>query len=188
MASNYKKEPIFLLKSRWDDTTKLPEKYKFQGRNTKAEVCINSGTLGMEFFLEKTLAQFNQAGSRLNWSWLETFSEFGNVLGDLYRTTWHEVLNEHFPEPLEEASTYPCNKKEDFEQAIKLFTKKILNNKKHQDLQYIYMAPRGNYRPAKDLLTSTSMHSHHFKEMLRIAKFLPGLARASVVLHVVPQE
>jgi hypothetical protein len=47
MASNFEKELIFLLKRRWDDSTKLPEKYKFQGRNAKAEVCINSGTLGM---------------------------------------------------------------------------------------------------------------------------------------------
>ena len=111
MASNYKKEPIFLLKRRWDNTTKLPEKYKFQGRKAKAEVCIHSGTLRMEFFLEKTLAQFIQAGSRLNWNWPETFLEFNSVLGDSYRTTWHEVLNEHFLEPLEEASAYSCNKK-----------------------------------------------------------------------------
>ena len=111
MASNYEKEPIFLLKRRWDDTTKLPEKYKFQGRNAKAEVCIDSGTLGMEFFLKKTLAQFNQAGFRLNWSWPEMFLEFKNVLGDSYRTTWHKVLKEHFLEPLEETSTYSCDKK-----------------------------------------------------------------------------
>ena len=55
MVSNYKKEPIFLLERTWDDSTKLPEKYKFQGTNTrnKAEVHIDSGTLGMEFFLAK---------------------------------------------------------------------------------------------------------------------------------------
>ncbi len=63
-----------MLERKWDDTTKLPEKYKFQGRNAKAEVCIDSGTLGIEFFLEKTLTQFNQAGTRLNWSWEEAFS------------------------------------------------------------------------------------------------------------------
>ena len=79
MASNFEKESIFLLECKWDDTTKLPEKYKFQGRNAKAEVCIDSGTLGIEFFLKKTLAQFNQAGTRLNWSWEEAFSEFKNV-------------------------------------------------------------------------------------------------------------
>jgi hypothetical protein len=130
MASNYEKEPIFLLERRWDDTTKLPEKYKFQGRNAKAEVCINGSTLEIEFFLKKTPLQFNQAGSRLNWSWPETFSEFENILGDSYRTIWHKVLNEQFPEPLEETSAYPHGKNEDFEQAIKLFIRKILDNKK----------------------------------------------------------
>ena len=126
----------------------------------------------MEFFLKKTLAQVNQAGSRLNWNWPKTFSDFENVLGDLYPTTWHEVLNKHFPEPLKEASMYSCNKKEDFERAIELFIVKILNNKKPRDLQYIYMAPGGNCRLAKDLLTLPRVHSHHFKEMLYIAKLL----------------
>jgi hypothetical protein len=28
MASNYKKEPLFLLEKTWDDSTKLPKKYK----------------------------------------------------------------------------------------------------------------------------------------------------------------
>jgi hypothetical protein len=52
MVSNYEKEPIFLLERTWDDNTKMPEKYKFQGTNTgnKAEVRIDSGTPGMEFF------------------------------------------------------------------------------------------------------------------------------------------
>ncbi len=155
-----------MLERKWNDTTKLPEKYKFQGRNAKAEVCIDSGTLSMEFFLEKTLAQFNQAGTRLNWSWEETFSKFKNVLGDSYRTTWNEVLNNHFPEPLEEVSTQTRSKKEDFDRAIKLFIKKILDNQKPRDLQYIYMAPGGDYRLAKDLLTSPRVHLHRFNEML----------------------
>jgi hypothetical protein len=68
MASNYEKEPIFLQERTWDDNTKLPEKYRFQGTNTwnKAEIYIDSGTLGMEFFLERTLQEFNQAGTKLN--------------------------------------------------------------------------------------------------------------------------
>jgi hypothetical protein len=106
MASNYEKEPIFLLERTWDDSTKLPEKYKFQGRKNKqkAEVCIDSGTLGIEFFLDRTLPQFNQAGTKLDWDWLEMFLEFENVLGDSYRTTWQEVLAKHYPEPLNETS------------------------------------------------------------------------------------
>ena len=36
------------------------------------------------------------------------------------------------------------------------------------------MAPGGDYRLAKDLLTSPRVHSHRFKEMLRIAELLPA--------------
>ena len=68
MASNYEKEPFFLLENTWDDLTKLPEKYKFQGpvNKQKGAVCIDSGTLGMEFFLNRSLPQFNQAGTKLD--------------------------------------------------------------------------------------------------------------------------
>jgi hypothetical protein len=36
------------------------------------------------------------------------------------------------------------------------------------------MAPGGDYRLAKDLLTLPCMHLHHFKEVLCIAKLLPA--------------
>ncbi len=81
MASKYEKEPIFLLERTWNNNTKLPEKYGTNTRN-KAEVHIDSGTLDMEFFLERILPGFNQAGTILNWSWFESFLEFKNVLGD----------------------------------------------------------------------------------------------------------
>ena len=55
MASIFEKEPIFSHERPWNDTTKLPEKYKFSGRAGKAEVHLDSGSLGMEFFYEKTL-------------------------------------------------------------------------------------------------------------------------------------
>ncbi len=70
MVSNYEKEPIFVLEHTWDKTTKLPEKHKFQGAGSlKAEVYIDSGTFGMEFFLVKTLPQFNKSGHKLEFSW-----------------------------------------------------------------------------------------------------------------------
>jgi hypothetical protein len=63
MASIYEKEPIFYLERTWNDKTKLPEKQKFSGEaGKKAEVHSNSGSLGMEFFYEKTLPNFCQAG------------------------------------------------------------------------------------------------------------------------------
>ena len=177
MASNYEKEPIFVLERAWDDKTKMPEKYKFQGTAGKAEVHISSGALGMEFFLEKTLPQFNQAGTRLDWTWGESFSEFENVLADRYKTTWLEVLHDHFPEPLEAETivTAPERNREvksNFYLAIDLFIKKVLDNQKPRDLQYIYMAPGGDHVVKKDLLTPPRAHSHRFKEMLRIAKLL----------------
>ena len=175
MASNYEKAPIFLLERTWDDLSKLPEKYKFQGGGSiKPEVYIDSGTFGIEFFLVKTLPQFNEAGRQLDWSWPQTFLEFEKVLGDSYQTSWHEVLSEHFPEPLDgEESTSP-REKEDFERAITLFIKKVLNNDKPRDLQYIYMQPGGDYRLSKDLLTPPRLHAQRFKEMLRIAALLPA--------------
>ena len=77
----------------------------------------------MEFFLDRTLPQFNQAGAKLDWSWSETFLEFENVLGDSYRTTWLEVLAEHYPEPLNKDSPSHRETKEDFDRAVGLFIK-----------------------------------------------------------------
>jgi hypothetical protein len=54
MASIFKHEPIFSHERPWDDATKLPEKYKFSGTSRKAEVHMDSGSLGMEVFYEKT--------------------------------------------------------------------------------------------------------------------------------------
>jgi hypothetical protein len=62
----------------------------------------------MEFFLERTLPEFIQPGTRLHWSWLEFFSQFKNVLGDGYCTTWLEVLSKHFPEQLENEPKATC--------------------------------------------------------------------------------
>jgi hypothetical protein len=93
-----------------DDSTKLLEKYKFQGTNTrnKPEVHIDSGMLGMEFFLERTLPKINQTRIKLNWSWSESFLEFQNRLGDGYCTTWLKVLDKRFTELLEGKSEAAC--------------------------------------------------------------------------------
>jgi hypothetical protein len=103
MASIYKKEPIFYLERTWNNKMKLPEKQKFSGEaGKKAEVHVNSGSLGMEFFYEKTLPDFCQVGDELSWSWTETFSKFENVLAGSYKTAWREVVKDHFtPLPAE---------------------------------------------------------------------------------------
>jgi hypothetical protein len=75
---------------------KLPEKFKLSGSSGKAEVHIDSGSLGMEFFYKKTLPDFIQAATKLDWSWNKTFLEFENVLAGSYKTAWREVVKDHF--------------------------------------------------------------------------------------------
>jgi hypothetical protein len=166
MASNYEKEPIFLLERTWDNNTKLPEKYKFQGTNTrnKADVYIDSGTLGMEFFVERTLPEFNQAGTRLDWSWSESFLEFKNVLGEGYHTTWLKILTHHFTKLLENEpkATHELkhnNKKENFYCTISILICEILGDQKPCNRQYIYMQPGSNCPFPKDLMTPPQMHA-----------------------------
>jgi hypothetical protein len=135
MASNYKKKHIFLLERTWEDNTKLPEKYKFWGTNTrnKVEVHIDSGTLGMDFFPREDSTRVYQAGTRLDWSWSKSYLEFENVLGDGYCTTWLKVLTNHFPEPLKNKPKAArelkrCDKKVNFYRMISIFICAILRD------------------------------------------------------------
>ena len=115
-----------------------------------------------------------ERGTKLDWDWPETFLEFENVLGDSYRTTWQEVLAEHYPEPLDETSPGNRDTKNDFDRAVMVFIKKMLDNEKPCNLQYIHMQPGGDYRLMKDLVTPPRLHAQQFKEILCIAKVLPA--------------
>ncbi len=138
MASLFEKEPIFLQERPWSDTTKLPDKYKFSGKAGKAEVHIDSGSLGLEFFYEKTFPDFMHAGTELDWSWEETFSKFENVLSGSYKTAWREVLadNSTDSDALDEQNNRRFNHDEvSVRQAVGLFVCKILDSKTPRDLQ-----------------------------------------------------
>ena len=171
MASIFEKEPIFSHEWPWDDTTKLPEKYKFSGRAGKAEVHRDSGSLGMEFFYEKTLPDFVQAATKLNWDWYETFSQFENVLDGGYKTAWREVVRDHFSD--ESAIVETQNDEAGFYRAVRLFVCTILDCETPRDVQYVYLAPGGDHQIRKDLLMVPRDHARRFKEMLRIAELLP---------------
>ncbi len=60
-----------------------------------------------------------------------------------------------------------------FRRAVGLFVCKILDSEMPQDLQYVYMAPGGDHKIVKDLLTPPREHARRFKEMLCITKLLP---------------
>jgi hypothetical protein len=98
----------------------------------------------MESFLKRTLPEFNQAGTRLYWSWSKSFLEFKNVLGNEYCTTWLKVITDHFPEllknkPKATRKIKHCIEKENFYPVISIFICKILGDQKPCDRQYIYM-------------------------------------------------
>jgi hypothetical protein len=172
MATIFEKEPIFLLERTWDNKSKMPKKHKFLGDSgKKAEVNIDSGSLGMEFFYEKTLPDFYHAGDELQWSWSKTFSKFENVLAGSYKTAWREVVRDHFT-PLPAAASKD-KLKMSFFSAVRRFVCTVTDSETPRDLQYVYMVPGGDHRVEKDLLTPPRKHARRFKDMLRIAEQLP---------------
>jgi hypothetical protein len=137
---------------------------------------------GWSFFYQKTLPDFIQAATKLNWSWAKTFSEFENVLDGSYRTAWREVIKDHFnlaPDEnagevislVEPENWADCE--EGFHRAVKLFVCTILDSETPWDVQYVYLAPGGDHKIVKNLMTSPHNHARWFKEMLGIAEELP---------------
>ncbi len=94
---------------------------------------------GWSFFYQKTLTDFIQAATKLNWSWAETFSEFENILDSSYRTAWRKVVKDHFnlsPDEnegeemqVEHGNQADCE--EGYHRAAKLFVCTILDSVEH---------------------------------------------------------
>jgi hypothetical protein len=144
------------------------------------------------FFYEKTLPDFTHTGNELQWGWSETFSKFETCLAGSYKTAWREVVRDHFT-PLPEGASEEQLEKSFFE-ATTRFACSILDSEVPRDEQCVYMAPGGDHRIAKDLLTPPREHARRFKEMLRITEQLPPRRKAAaerkacaaVVLYDVP--
>jgi hypothetical protein len=90
MASIYEKPPHFVLEKTWDEKTRLPETYKLQSSNSrnkiKAKVQRDSGKLGVEFTMDKTIPEFEKAVKKVNLDCAHSFVEFKNVLQGQYKT------------------------------------------------------------------------------------------------------
>ena len=170
MASVYEKPPIFCKERLWvEKDLKSLEKRKFQENHMKAEVYTYGGDLGMEFFLSKTLPDFMSAGNRVNWTWPQSFEEFGNVLDGSPKTVWEEVLHS---KPLLDR-----NLATSFNECIIEFIKKSLNNKHPRDQQWIYLSPMGDNKTNrffKDLKMSPVDHLRRFREIHRLSLTLPA--------------
>ena len=142
----------------------------------KAEIPKDSGGLGIEFTLDRTITEFIRGTERVNLDYVQSFAEFGNVLQGRLLSDWKQVLDDYFPEPVDPesvSSEHDRSTADSFKRAIELFLKHTLNEPKPRDRQWIYMMPGGDFGVRKDLLVSPLDHLHRFKEMLRIAQMLP---------------
>jgi hypothetical protein len=202
MASIYKRAPLFKNQKTWSEKTPLGDVYKLQSNNPhnnfKAEIHKDSGNLGIEFTLDKTIDDIIRGAEKVNLDNQGSFLEFENVLQGHYLTDWKQVLHEHFPEPLDPLNEVPAEQDRssaiNFKRAINLFLIKTLNEKMPWDRQYIYLAPRsrvpqGTTDVANGSSPSFSGDSSHFCKApswkySRAKRRITG----AVALYVFPQK
>jgi hypothetical protein len=165
----------------WDEKTPLSETYNLQSNDTrnkvKAEVHQDSGQLGIEFTVNKTILDSNKGAKKIHLDWTHSFLEFENVLLRQYKTAWKQILHEFYPE-LVDAVMVPAkqdrSRKENSRHVIEFFIKKVLHEEKPRDRQYIYLAPGGDYNVQKLLVTRPINHLHQWEELLRVVEPLPA--------------
>ena len=181
MASIYERLPFFKAQKTWSEKTPLGDVYKLQSNSPhnkqKAKIHKDSGQLGIEFTLDKTINDFVRGTEKVDMDYIESFQEFENVLLGRYLTDWKQVLHEHFPEPfdaMEVLQEQDRSLADNFVQAIDLFMIKTLNESAPRDRQYIYLAPGGDHVFHKELMMTPMDHLHRFQEMLRISERLPA--------------
>jgi hypothetical protein len=156
----------------------------------KAKVHQDSGKLGIEFTIDKTLTEFKKGAKKINLNYAHSFVEFEKVLQGQYKTAWNQVLHENFLE-LTNLATVPakqdCLSKAKFFCTMELFIQKTLHEKKPRDWQYIYMIPSGDYNIKKKIKTSPIDHLHQWEDMMRMAGLLPtgNIKTSSASLQVV---
>ena len=167
MDSIYKKPPHYFLVKTWNEKTSLPETYKLQSNDScnkvKAEVHQDSGKLGVEFTVNKTIPDFNKGAKEIHINWTHSFLEFENMLQGQYKTAWKQTVYNFYPEPVGlvmVTDKQDCSRKENFRHAIELFLKKALHEEKPRDHQYIYLAPGGVYNVQQAIVTKPINHLH----------------------------
>jgi hypothetical protein len=182
MASIYERPPFYKGKKKWDDNDTLSEAYKLRSNNPKnknlVEIHKDNGGYPIKFIVNKTIPEFNQGAEKCELIWVDSFTEFENVLQGQHRTAWKQTLHEHFPEPADATRPVPsnqdCNSDKNFCRAISLFLQRTLNKKKPRDRQYIYLQPGGDHIFQKVMMTKPIDHLCRFEEMLRSAEALPA--------------
>jgi hypothetical protein len=172
--------PLPIRAKKWNDKDTLSEVYKLRSNNPKnknlVEIHKHNGGYSIEFTINKTIFEFNQGAEKCELTWVDSFTEFENVLQGQHRTAWKQTLHKHFPELVDATRPVPsdqdCNSAENFCQAISLFLQRTLNKKKPRDWQYIYLQPGGDNIFQKAMMTKPIDHLRRFEKMLCSAKAL----------------
>jgi hypothetical protein len=160
----------------------LSEVCKRRSNNPKiknlVEIHKDNGGYSIEFTVDKTIPEFNQGAEKCELTWVDSFTEFENVLQGQHGTAWKQTLHKHFSEPVNATGPVPinqdCNSDKNFCRAISLFLWRTLNKKKPRDRQYIYLQPEGDHIFQKSMTTKPIDHLRRFEEMLRSTKALPA--------------
>jgi hypothetical protein len=115
----------------------LLKTYKLQSNDSrnkiKAKAHQDSGKLGVEFTVSKTIPDFIKGAKMINLDFSYFFVEFENVLQGQYKTAWKQVVHKHFPEltDLENVPTKQNHSTEkNFHCAVELFIIKVLHEPK----------------------------------------------------------
>jgi hypothetical protein len=144
MASIFEKKPFFKTTCKWDAKTKFNEVYKLQSNDLrnkyKAEIPKDSGSLGIEFTLNRTITDFIRGAERVILDYVQSFAEFGNVLQGCLLSNWKQALEDNIPEPANPETVSPEHNRstaDSFKRAIELFLKRTLNEQKPRDRQWI---------------------------------------------------
>jgi hypothetical protein len=115
----------------------------------RIEIHKDNVKYSIEFTIDKTIPEFNKRAEKCDFTWSDSFVEFKNVLQGHHRTAWKQVLQKHFPEPIDATLPMPvvqdCNLEENFHCAFQLFIQWTLNEKKPRDRQYLYLQPGGDH-------------------------------------------
>jgi hypothetical protein len=180
MAFIYKRPPFYKGEKKWDNNDTLSKVYKLRSSNPKNKnlIKIHKDNRGysIKFTVNKTIPEFNQGAEKCKLTWVNSFTEFKNVLQGQHRTAWKQTLHEHFPKPVDAMRPVPsdqdCNSDKNFCRAISLFLQQTLNKKKPADRQYIYLQPGGDHIFQKAMMTKPIDHLCRFKEMLCLAEAL----------------
>jgi hypothetical protein len=116
----------------------LSEVYKLRSNNPKnknlIEIHKDNGGYSIKFTVDKTIPELNQGAEKCKLTWVNSFTEFENVLQRQHRTVWKQTLHEHFPEPVNATRPVPseqdCNSDKKNCRAVLLFLQRTLNEKK----------------------------------------------------------